>query len=902
MALATPQGPLAVPRQPARPSTVSLAAAPGYSVSERAGDLSSAESWAVALVHSPFALAKLSDGRYLAVRAARDLQEGLVELGLSYTTEPPADDDEESCVPVVAGGTLSSLAADRITHLWLGFFEGHAETAKGMLRTLGPDGGSSTLGIRYVSVEAEAAASSSRLRTTRKPLGQWLEETKWLSPFAIRLREEGHDEAPGGGLVEEAREEPVEEAAPVQLARLQALRQVLRLVGSLGKNARQWDAAPAAEFFRAALGSRPKGKSALISAAVRLNSKVEMSPRRKRAFGVAVEAGGIPVEQLSWEDKGILVRDHLIPSTTPSSTPQRGTSTPGCDVQGRSSLDSDEPMTPPPSKRKSSLRQGKRPLSESEAESEAEVECLTRSAGKRGGASLLQTKADPEVSSYSIPDDFDDEDEHEAYRERAGRALARLKEAYGSEWILGARPKDERALRSMREEVIDIVSRCAARLSRGEGERAEGRQRPADSFTTAAAGGEKDALSGAAALSTELQLGAVSSDVAERLHQQAAAVQFSGSGDVGTGIRMAPESLRDDLVRAVGSKGRVDATGECSHVRTALPAAVKRMGAAFTDSVQQCLLELPSSDESGMQYIIPPAARKLAAAVVSGQLRVVDFVKETRILLGSAAPPKESLDELREAWRLMRTALMGAALPLTLLTATDQGLAKVDARIGATAASTRVGAKCLAAWLRRVTDTWETQCVRFRQLNGPRPSLADCVQRHDAFLATRTQAAALRAVFRVDPRRGGSAYRETEKGVPFLEREGGEQPQGKGKKRTRRGGREKGGQPREGPDSDESEARDEGARRSPPEGRRCSSPDKPRLPDDKFKEFRKECKMQCPDACFAFLRSKLSNENVASASLAGAPPSARTVVATNGEDHILRSAGAASLQSTAQEP
>ena len=103
---------------------------------------------------------------------------------------------------------------------------------------------------------------------------------------------------------------------------------------------------------------------------------------------------------------------------------------------------------------------------------------------------------------------------------------------------------------------------------------------------------------------------------------------------------MAPESLRDDLVRAVGSNGRVDVTGERSHVRTALPAAVKRMGAAFTDSVQQCLLELPSSDESGMQYINPPAARKLAAAAVSGQLRVVDFVKETRILLGSGSSPE----------------------------------------------------------------------------------------------------------------------------------------------------------------------------------------------------------------------------------------------------------------------
>ncbi|KAL3896523.1 MAG: hypothetical protein SGPRY_013253, partial [Prymnesium sp.] len=409
MAPAMPQGPHAVHRQPARPSTVSLAAAPGYSVSERAGDLSSAESWTVELVHSPFALAELSDGRYLAVRAARDLQEGLVELGLSTLRKTTR-----------RAGCLWSL---------------------------------------------------------------WLEETKWLSPFAIRLRDGGHDEAPDGEPGGEAQEELVEEAAPVQLSRLQALRQVLRLVGSLGKNARQWDAAPAAEVF-----GLPSHAPARVEHQVRC--PVPADP---------ADAGE---QQLS--DDG---------SDSDSEDTER--------------CDSDEPMTPQPSRRRPSLRRGKRPLSESEAESEAEVECLTRRAGKvvRLAPEVELTAITPvsmstseavrvffkpkqiqEASSYSIPDDFDDEDERDAYRERAGRALARLREAYGLEWIRGARPKDERALRSMREEVIDIVSRCAAKLSRGEGERAEGRPLPADSFAMAAAGGEKDSLSGAAALSTELQL------------------------------------------------------------------------------------------------------------------------------------------------------------------------------------------------------------------------------------------------------------------------------------------------------------------------------------------------------------------------------------------------------------
>ncbi|KAL3921923.1 MAG: hypothetical protein SGPRY_004736 [Prymnesium sp.] len=59
--------------------------APGYRVRSRAFDLSSAEGVAVALVHSPYALAKLADRRFLGARAARESDDGFVELGLIHT-------------------------------------------------------------------------------------------------------------------------------------------------------------------------------------------------------------------------------------------------------------------------------------------------------------------------------------------------------------------------------------------------------------------------------------------------------------------------------------------------------------------------------------------------------------------------------------------------------------------------------------------------------------------------------------------------------------------------------------------------------------------------------------------------------------------------------------------------
>ena len=884
MALSTPLAPPTTARTTADLAYVTTHTAPGYCVRSRALDLSSAEGVAVALVHSPYALAKLADGRFLAARAARESDDGFIELGFSHTGSSA---DVCHWVKVSAGETLDSLVMDTVTHLWLGFFNGPAETPKGRCVTLEPDGGSAELGVRHVMVELEAEAGSSRLRSARRTITQWLEEAAWQPPLGL-LTHKGHRVGgkEGKGVPAAAEDEPM----MVQLAHLKVLRQVLRLVDMVEKGARQWDASGAGSFLEAALGSRPAGKSATTSAAVRLNSKVELSARRKRAFITAVETGGVPMGELSAEDKGVLVRDHLIPSSTPNPTPQRSSRQPrggakkdpsenegeaveGSDDSSAStdeSSESDE-LTTPRRGRKSASRAGRGPLSGVESES-GEEDVHTQRAAKRvrlapstelreitppgleaGEAVKIFFKSQlvQEASSFTIPDDFDDEDEREAYLERAGRAMIRLKESYGCEWMRGAKPRDKPALRSMREELVDLISRGAA----GHGGQGRGVDAVCRSLQWSGAqeptqvSGERDTLSGAAALPGEQQLGAVAADVAERLHRQAAAIPPPSAGDVGAGLRMAPDSLRDDLARAVGSNGRVDATGERSQNRTTLPAAVKRLGASLTDSVQQSLLDLPASDESGLQYINPPAARKLAMSAVTGQIRVSEFVKETRQLLGSAAPAKESLDELREAWRVMRTALMAATIPLGLLTATDVGLAKLDARVGATATSTRVGPKCLAAWLRRVTDSWETQCIRFRQLDGARPSLAECVQQHDAFIATRTQAAALRAVLRPSHQEGRSGKRDRV-------REGDSFSSGEGKRslgaKQRRGGRRRGGQ-----DERESGESDSGGGGHVDVGtkstRRCAWPDKPRLPDDKFREFRADCRKLCPDACFAFL-------------------------------------------------
>ena len=175
---------------------------------------------------------------------------------------------------------------------------------------------------------------------------------------------------------------------------------------------------------------------------------------------------------------------------------------------------------------------------------------------------------------------------------------------------------------------------------------------------------------------------------------------------------------------------------------------------------------------------------------------------------------------------------MAAMVPLGLLSATDVGLAKLDARVGATATSTHIGAKCLTAWLRRVTDTWETQCIRFRQLGGARPSLGECVQRHDVYLSTRTQAAALKAVIRSgrSEKRGPSAY-----GSPEVYAGGAGAVKRLSASKTSRGGRKQRSRV-EAESEGSSSGAEEAERRPKKQAGQCAWPDKPRLADEKFKE------------------------------------------------------------------
>jgi len=123
-------------------------------------------------------------------------------------------------------------------------------------------------------------------------------------------------------------------------------------------------------------------------------------------------------------------------------------------------------------------------------------------------------------------------------------------------------------------------------------------------------------------------------DVVERLHAGSSLLAFTSGGDVGAGIRGAPEHLRLDLARAVGSNGRVDAAGERSSSRNSVPSVVARMHRALVEAVKEALKQQPSQDEVGFQHLYDKPAHKLAEAAVCGQFSLQDYIREVAAVKG----------------------------------------------------------------------------------------------------------------------------------------------------------------------------------------------------------------------------------------------------------------------------
>lgn len=247
-----------------------------------------------------------------------------------------------------------------------------------------------------------------------------------------------------------------------------------------------------------------------------------------------------------------LVKDHLIPSHTPASTPvggeKRGRRTTaeaeGGEKEDRSSASTQTSESESseneerPTKRRSATRSRKgdvwkrrgRP-EESGRETDMEdreeqrrrkkvrldPKTELRAITPRGveplpaAAILFKEAGIREAASFTMPEDWEDAEERGAYEGMAGRAISRLKAVLGAHWPLEERLRSADDLREAREEVLEQLVATKEVAAGGAARRGVVRDLfdagPEVGAEGVSAGMEKEGDSGAAALAADGQPG-----------------------------------------------------------------------------------------------------------------------------------------------------------------------------------------------------------------------------------------------------------------------------------------------------------------------------------------------------------------------------------------------------------
>ncbi|KAL3902261.1 MAG: hypothetical protein SGPRY_012138 [Prymnesium sp.] len=578
----------------------------------------------------------------------------------------------------------------------LGFYGGVFTNGKKQVRVLETE--SNDAGVRRVRFEETGGAPTGRPKRSTSTIIQFLKE---FPPQALDMAAQESQlvvQAPG---------------ASFDVGSLTKLCEAARLVGVMAATESFMPQTEFVEFLRAASAEGCEGRVEASSVSVKLDKQLKLSAAAKRELDMALSLCG--ETNLSLRERGRLLRAHCVaPNASTGAMQPAGpgresvdTSDSRADEDDDASSDSasDDDTDERESSRESDQDARKRarqasPPPETEGESRAdeevqvvrakrvkmspstEVELLIPRNVSQGDfiSVLFKPKRIAETAGFEDAEDAESPDAKRARVMRAGLALRRLKETCGPLWPETGRLRDLGAVYEWRERVVDAVARvhrCAERQLGAQQMRTQSRSPPGTrvveqtrppsmtlggrELATAAGESERGRVlsSGAAPLAVEVQPGAVSADVAERLHEAARAgqLQFSLGGDVGAGMRIVPEHLREDLARAVGSNGRVDAAGECLADRASLPGPVRCMCSTLVSQVQRALRDLPAGDEAGLRSVSSEVTRKLAAAAVVGRFRVREYIRESRSILEAAAPTANSLEELQEAWAMMRVAL-----------------------------------------------------------------------------------------------------------------------------------------------------------------------------------------------------------------------------------------------------
>ena len=179
------------------------------------------------------------------------------------------------------------------------------------------------------------------------------------------------------------------------------------------------------------------------------------------------------------------------------------------------------------------------------------------------------------------------------------------------------RPKDADELAAWSEMAADAVARTES----------DGFKKPRThesvrgTAATHAMEGESRAREGkpAATLKPKARTGAVSADVAGRLHLHSDKI---GAGDARSALRSTGPEIIEDVLRVASSNGKIDAPGETNSHRTHHPAQAVAVRTSIEHNMVEQLMTVAASDISRESLLPMEVALELAGAVMEGNICV----------------------------------------------------------------------------------------------------------------------------------------------------------------------------------------------------------------------------------------------------------------------------------------
>ena len=428
---------------------------------------------------------------------------------------------------------------------------------------------------------------------------------------------------------------------------------------------------------------------------------------------------------------------------------------------------------------------------------------------------------------------------------RYAKALTRLRSLFDTDFM-PKRPATVDELYALREEAYELAVQRAqgggAARDRGDRPVADAQGGPEVKRTDGLAGTEKYVAVGIA--------------VADSLRGHAPQLESAtrSDGDVGNGVRGAPDNVRDDLRRALLSNGKVHAPGAPKNAAH-LPSVVTSMRDQLERELAARIQSAAAGDPTRRWHVTDQTAHGLAASLMEGTAEVTQFAKANATMRGSNAPAKESADELIGAWSLISLGL--SYIATDVLGRADPGIEQVAITIDPQKHAVPVALKDAKDYVARIIGEWNSGLRRFRD-GGGAPSIAGAVREFSAHVSFSSFAAV--AVARVKEELGDRRGNPGGRAIDVRD-DGGGAPRGDRAPLTAAGKKAKNRERRE---RKRQQKRAESPGKPPPEdgdggdagkhvGLHICWPNKPKLSQDSWIAAQKAARQHFPGHCVPWM-------------------------------------------------